>query len=586
VPSRPILRRSDIAAFRAGPGLVNDCGGARNGGSAPAGEEEALRFDDMIATVLEQPEAHPSALAAKWRQLVDLLAQRRDADSLEAVEWLRRVRARIPAATRTEIGSTLAGRRVSREILAFFAEDEAAVAAPLLREAQVPAADWIAVLPRLGPAARALLRHRRDLPGEVVHALASFGSADFALSGTVEPEAAAPSPAAERSEAQIRDLVARIENFRRQREAAAPPPAEALAPAEQFQWETGPDGTIIWVANAPRGPLIGQSIASIAERGQFGVDGQAAGAFEKRAPFRDARFSVAGAGPAAGDWRISGVPFFDAAQGSFLGYRGSARRPRLDEVARSEPPPAPAAPGLFGTHLPADALRQLIHELRTPLNAIIGFAEMIDGQYMGPAAATYRGRAVEIMDQARGLLSAVDDLDTAARIETSRLQLAEASVDAVALLCRLHDAYERVAAQRGSRIAIEIERDLPPAQVEESALERMFARMLAATIGLAAEGETIAATMAMGQRDGRNMLCLSIDRPRAIAGLDEPALLDPGYSPEGDWPGAPALGLGFALRLVRNLAEAAGGALDIGEARFFLYLPPLEPAERSSGHSG
>ena len=37
------------------------------------------------------------------------------------------------------------------------------------------------------------------------------------------------------------------------------------------------------------------------------------------------------------------------------------------------------------------------------------------------------------------------------------------------------------------------------------------------------------------------MLCLSLDRPQEIDGLDETALLDPGYSPEGDWPGAPAL---------------------------------------------
>jgi hypothetical protein len=107
--------------------------------------------------------------------------------------------------------------------------------------------------------------------------------------------------------------------------------------------------------------------------------------------------------------------------------------------------------------------------------------------------------------------------------------------------------------------------------------------MLAATIGLAGEGETIAATMATGQLASRRMLCLSIDRPRAIAGLDERALLDPGYSPDGDWPGAPALGLGFALRLVRNLAEAVGGALVVGEARFVLYLPTIEPAERSTG---
>ena len=233
--------------------------------------------------------------------------------------------------------------------------------------------------------------------------------------------------------------------------------------------------------------------------------------------------------------------------------------------------------------IPAESLRQLIHELRTPLNAIVGFAEMIDGQYMGPAAIAYRSRAADIMEQAQSLLSAVDDLDTAARIETRRLELGESSVDAVALLCRLHDAYERVAQQRGSRIAIEIEQDLPSARVEQGAAERMFARILAATIGLAGEGETIGATMAIEEKGGRRMLCLSIDRPAAIAGLDEPALLDPGYSPEGDWPGAPALGLGFALRLVRNLAEAVGGALEVGETRFTLCLPPLEPAERSTG---
>ncbi|HEY0412149.1 MAG TPA: HAMP domain-containing sensor histidine kinase [Allosphingosinicella sp.] len=545
-----------------------------------------MRFDDMIATVLGQPEGHPSATAAKWRQLVDIVAQRGGTGTAEALAWLRKARSGIPPAQRQDVAASLAGRRVSRDILLYFAEDEAAVAAPLLREARLSAREWLEVLPRLGPTARALLRHRRDLPAEVAHALGAFGAADFALSGTVDPAAVRRSPALERSETQIRDLVARIENFRRQRESAGPPPPPAEpAAADRFQWETGADGVILWVENAPRGPLIGHSIASIAERGQYGVDGQAAGAFEKRAPFRDARFRVPGTGAASGDWRISGVPFFDPGQGSFLGYRGSARRPRVDEVARADPH-AEAPPGLFGTQFPADSLRQLIHELRTPLNAIIGFAEMIDGQFMGPAAAAYRLRAADIMDQARGLLSAVDDLDTAARIETSRLQLDETPVDAVALLCRLHDAYERVAAQRGSRISIEIERDLPPARVELGALERMFARMLAATIGLAGEGETIAATMAMGQIAGGKMLCLSIDRPLAIAGLDERALLDPGYSPEGDWPGAPALGLGFALRLVRNLAEAVGGALVIGERRFFLYLPPLEPAERTSGQSG
>ena len=40
---------------------------------------------------------------------------------------------------------------------------------------------------------------------------------------------------------------------------------------------------------------------------------------------------------------------------------------------------------------------------------------------MGPAADRYRTRAADIMDQASRLLTTVDDLDIAARIETRRL---------------------------------------------------------------------------------------------------------------------------------------------------------------------
>jgi hypothetical protein len=380
--------------------------------------------------------------------------------------------------------------------------------------------------------------------------------------------------------------VERIEAFQKHREAGEARGAEA-ARAEEFRWETGPEGIILWIDGASRGPLVGQSIAAIADHGQYGVDGQAAGAFHKRSPFRDARFTVAGDGPAAGSWRISGVPYFDPHRGNFLGYRGTARRPRFDEVAPQAAPDA--GDGLFGTDLAPDSLRQLIHELRTPLNAIIGFAELIEGQYMGPAGSGYRGRAAEIVGQARRLLGAVDDLDTAARIETSRFDLARSEVDAVALLVRLHDAYEREAGGRGARFAVQIQEGLPAAAVEPPAAERMLSRLLAATIGLAQEGETINAAMRLVQQGGASMLCLELDRPRAIAGLDEIFLLHPGYSPEGDWPGAPALGLGFALRLVRKLAEAAGGALEISDARFALHLPAAgagrEGGRRDGGES-
>ena len=66
----------------------------------------------------------------------------------------------------------------------------------------------------------------------------------------------------------------------------------------------------------------------------------------------------------------------------------------------------------------AEALRETIHEIKTPLNAIIGFAEIIDGQYLGPAHRNYRHRAAVIVAQARTLLAAIEDLDLAARLQS------------------------------------------------------------------------------------------------------------------------------------------------------------------------
>ena len=545
-----------------------------------------MRFDDMIATVLAQAADRPDRRAARWRQLVDLLAQHRpetESDAAgQAYALLRETRAAVDPEIRRQSARSLAGRPIDPRLVAFFAEDAPFVAAPLIAGARLEPDDWVAILPRLGPAARALLRHRNDLDPQVTQALGVFGPSDFVLEGAVAAESLEAPADPVQNDSQIRELVRRIEAYRAQKDAAQFA-AVHEGQAAAFRWETGTDGILAWVEGAPRGPLVGQSIAWFGGPGQYGVDGQAAGGFEKRAPFRDARFIVAGDGPAAGDWRISGIPFFDRGTGAFQGYRGTARRPRPDELARSAAEDAP--PGVFGTQFPADSLRQLIHELRTPLNAIIGFAEMIEGQYMGPAASSYRGRAATIMEQARGLLGAVDDLDTAARIETRRLDLDDGAADAVALLVRLHDSYEKVAAQRGARIAIEISEGLPRAKVEPGAAERMFARLLAGTIGLAGEGETIAVRLALAPAP--RALRLSLDRPQAIAGLDEAALLDPGYSPDGDWPGAPALGLGFALRLVRNLAEAVGGRLEMEPDRFLLTLPAEDkaapPASRREG---
>ena len=519
-----------------------------------------MRFDDMLATALARPATSRAAQAASWRQIVDILAQRGAAPAgpasaelnERAFALLRHQRERIPPAVRLASAQALAGLPLSRDLVAFYAEDRPAIAAPLIRGARLGIAQWLGLLPRLSQTGRALLRHRSDLDPAVKRALESFGAADLVLGGPaasaeIRPDAD-PAPAGEQP----------LWPFRARRAAIDLPPGR-----DGFAFETGSDGVMTLVEGAPRGRLIGCSLAEPAGADGQGVDGQVAGAFQHRSAFRDARLTLGGGGGSGGEWRLSGVPFFDSADGRFLGYRGTARRPRLDETASPR-----AGSAMLGGAMSADALRQLVHELRTPLNAVAGFADMIDGQMLGPAAAPYRLRASEIATQARRLLGAVDDLDVAARLETQRPALAPGAVDLAALLRVLEREYGALAAARGATLTFDLAEDAPRVAADVAAADRMLARLLGVTIGLMRPGEARRVTLAGAGGEVR----IGVERPAAVAGRDERQLLDPGYSPHDDWPDAPLLGLGFTLRLVRSLAAAAGGAFEIGPHAFVLTL--------------
>lgn len=566
-----------------------------------------MRFDDRLATVLAQPRADAAARAAAWRQIVDILAQAPpdagDPLPADAYALLRTLRDEVAQPVRAQAVAALVGRRVHPAIVALIAEEKPVVAAALIGQARLADGEWLFLLPRLSITARALLRHRRDLSPAVRAGLASFGASDFALPAgeidadagdasaqTPTPPASAPAVAVPRialvpsvsvetvdltpspasdddaptglaaGDTRIADMLARIAAYRREEATGTPP---AAPPIERFRFETGPDGTILWVAGAPRAALIGISIARPGESSDCGVDGQATGAFRHRAPFRDARLCIVGGSAAAGEWRIGGVPVFDPLDGRFTGYRGTARRPHPHERA------GPATGGLYGTGLPTDALRQLAHELRTPINAIVGFGEMIERQVMGPAAALYRSEAHAIVEQGRRLLSAVDDLDVAARTEGRPAGASPERVGAADVLRRLEPAMRAIAAERGVTLDLTVAEGAGDLAAEPAAVERMFSRLLAATVGLGGAGETISARLSHGPAQ----VVLRLSRPAVLRGSAEADLLDPGFSIAGDFPEAPQLGLGFALRLVRSLAQSVEGALLVEPGHFTLRLP-------------
>jgi signal transduction histidine kinase len=536
------------------------------------------------------------------------------------------------------------------ELVALFAQEDLPIAAPVLRTADLPAADWVALVPGLSPAARSVLRHRRDLPAAAVRALEAFGPTDLVLPyapdasatpsaaepGDLPAPAPAPVPSSETmpvlapespvaatgsflplgavalglpvvaealrrtatedgmpapvsdgpapSDAPaptlptmdgagdgasgngfpISDLVARIEAFQRLRET--PDAAGALgpapdAPADAFRFETDAAGAIRWVDGVVRAAVIGLSLAGTPDPSSC-VDGVAAGAFRRRAAFRDARLVVGGASAAAGAWRIAAEPRFDRATGRFLGYIGGARRPRADESARV------GADERASTG--ADSLRQLVHELRTPANAIAGFAELMEREMLGPVPTVYRARAGAIRGHAADLIAAIDDLDTAARIEGGALDLRTGRVPLAPLLARALADLAPLAGLRGAAVSLTPVAPSLVLDADDRVAERLVSRLLAALVSACAPGErlTVAA-----MREGEGRLLIVADRPAALRALAPDRLLSIDVEHEAALPGAPLLGAGFALRLAQNLAAELGGSLGFEPRRLTLRLP-------------
>ncbi len=517
----------------------------------------------MLSTALSLDTDDAGARTAQWRQLVDLIVQAKGNVSAStrdiALARVAALRAAVPIEQRRLAATQLASRVADRDGVAMFGSDEPTVAAPILSVAQIDGSDWERVIPQMPPASRALLRNRRDLPEPAVRALASYGLSDFALPSNDDGGVTDAGT-------QIRDLVARIEAFRRGAAAVLPSPTGVPDAASDFLFETSSNGLFDWVSGAPREALIGISIADIADAGGYGVDGQAAGAFRRRAPFRDARLSVAGSGAAGGVWLMSATPVFNTRDGRFAGYNGFARRPRPDEIA------GPAV-HFAGTTVPVDSLHQLTHELRTPLNAILGFAEMIDRQLLGPAALSYREQARAIVQDGQRLLELVDDLDQGARVRRDAAAIdPDHILDAVTVLRRIEMRLQATLIVRDLQLAVMAPHPVSVAGVAPAMLERTMARLIDAALGLAQAGERL--TVSLSQAiNGQAML--TVGRPHALSGVSDMMLRDPGYDPEMPYPDAPLLGLGFTLRLIDSLARDVGGRLIIRADAFVLTLPGL-----------
>ncbi len=587
-------------------------------------------FDDRLATVLRHRAAGENAARTQFRQLLDLLGNRkygRD-ESLVAAAWLRlgALGEMIPAADRARMVAEPGWRFRSPELAAHLAEDEPAVAAAALARAKLTEEDWEALIPRLPVRARGFLRLRRDLPAGAEAILDRLGVRDRALpqppleleqladgeppaveeleaiplapepapEPVAEPPAPPremPSPAAatagsKEQKNEISALVERIAQFRREREAGpaqssefAPmlPLEDAPARSEQaipgFAFAADAAGRIEWADSRVAPMVIGKRLVAPRRLGDESAPSPIARAFARQQVIDHATMMLEGAPDICGEWVVDAHPRFARTSGRFHGYVGRFRRP------------APIDSPEQRRAREADRIRQLLHELRTPVNAMQGFAEVIQQQLFGPAPNEYRALAANIAGDAARILAGFDELERLAKLESGVISPEPGESDLGPIVRTMIDQLGQVLAPRMATLELEESGDGPVlVALEQDEAEALAWRLLATLAGACSAGEVL--LISLGATKGTATLDCGI--PAQLIAEDD--IFSARAKPATGGLSAGLFGAGFSLRLARAEAHAAGGELEQVEDRVRLSLPLLtasgglpsdEPARRS-----
>ena len=289
-------------------------------------------------------------------------------------------------------------------------------------------------------------------------------------------------------------------------------------------------------------------------------------AFNQRQPMKSAPFALSGAPAISGDWVVDAQPRFSQI-GGFAGYVGRMRRPL--EAAPASPNPTTAE---------ADRIRQLLHELRTPVTAVQGYSEVIQQQLFGSAPHEYRALAASIASDAARILSGFEELDRLARLETGVLQIDEGQTDIAELAERFVRQLSQVLDARMTGIVLEIGSEKPLlAALDQDTAESLLWRLLASISGACSAGETLDMTLKL--EDGA--IHLACDLPMQLLAEDDLFAADARPSSTAINPGI--FGAGFALRLARAEARAAGGNLTRDEQCITLILPSAVVKQSDQG---
>jgi signal transduction histidine kinase len=249
--------------------------------------------------------------------------------------------------------------------------------------------------------------------------------------------------------------------------------------------------------------------------------------------------------------------------------------------------PKSAPPPRYGTagaeRAKQSFLAAMSHELRTPLNAIIGFAEIMDGQVLGPVSVPqYRQYIRDILESGRHLLRIIEGVLDISNAEAGELVLSKHEIELAPLVEQAARESEALREARGIRLEIDVPEGLI-VRVDPDKVRKALSCLISNAIKFSGEGTAVHVS---GTINDDHVVRVQIE-DRGI-GIEQLALdrvflpfvqLEDKLCRRFD-------GAGLGLPIARLFAELHGGAVELDSIRgvgtkAVLVLPAYAAAGRS-----
>ncbi len=239
----------------------------------------------------------------------------------------------------------------------------------------------------------------------------------------------------------------------------------------------------------------------------------------------------------------------------------------------------------------SDFLANMSNELRTPLNSILILSRLLARNKGGTLTAKQLEYAQTIHTSGSDLLQLINEVLDLSKVEAGRLEAYPEEVELEQLIEKLARGFKQLAAEKGIRMTVVLEKDLPGSirtdhqrllQILRNLLANAFKFTEQGTVGLRLFKPDPATRFTRSRLDPAQAVAFAVsDTGIGIPGSKQDLIFKAFYQADGTTRRKFG-GTGLGLSISRRLAKLLGGEIQLQSARgkgsvFTLFLPEKLP---------